>query len=151
MNKQQDNIDDFLSMFNQVEETECIDDFRVTRDDLLALAEHYQTERWNETYTSRFYPAAGSDRNYMFAQRLCAIRETLGSHAFQGIQERVDEKWRRIFKDTKRALVCKACGVPQDTCGEIQSGTCMECRDADGPQAEEHEESTSLTGSPGRD
>lgn len=149
MNKQQDNVDDFLSMFNQVEETECIDDFRVTRDDLMALAEHYLTERWNDGFSRRFYPAARLDRSFMLDQRLCAIGEVLGCHTFRGIQERVDEKWRRIVKEARRALVCKACGVPQHTLWEIQSGTCMECRDADGPQAERGEAAHSTLRSPG--
>lgn len=151
MNKQIANADEFPRIFDQPEEAEYIDGFRVTRDDLLVLAEHYLTECWNETYSRRFYPAGCYDQDYMLDRRLYAIRAVLGDHAFEEIQRRVDQKWRRIFKDAKRGLVCKACGVPQELLWGIDDGMCMECRDADGPQAEEHEESTSLTGSPVRD
>lgn len=136
MNKQRDNVDDFLSIFDQQEEMEYIDGFGVTHDDLLALAAHYLDVIWDENYWYKFFRQAGGtwERRRMANRRLNAIAEALGDHAFEEVQRRVDEKWRRIFKDAKRGLVCKACGVPQETLWGIDDEMCMECRHADGPQ-----------------
>lgn len=108
----------------------------MTRDDLLALAAHYLDVIWDANYWDRFFRQAGGtwERRRDARRRLNAIAEALGDHAFEEIQRRVDQKWRRIFKDAKQGLVCKACGVPQETLWGIDDEVCMECRDADGPQ-----------------
>ena len=155
MNKQMENADDFLSIFDQPEEQlEYVHGFRVTREDLEALAEHYLDVIWDVDYWDRFYRQYGGtwERRRDASHRLNVIAETLGDRTFEEIERGVDEKWKRSFKDySKGPLVCNACGVPQETLWGIDDQMCLECRDADGPQAEEHEESTSLTGSLGRD
>ena len=149
MNRHRENVNDFLTIFDQPEEAEYIDGFRVTRDDLLVLAEHYLTECWNETYSRRFYPAGCYDQDYMLDRRLYAIRAVLGDHAFEEIQRRVDQKWKRIFKDAKRDLVCKACGVPQELLWGIDDGMCVWCRGVKRPRAEQGEGAHSTLRSPG--
>ena len=118
MNKQMENADDFLSIFDQPEEQlEYVDGFRVTSKDLEALAAHYLDVIWDADYWDRFTRQAGGtwERRRDARHRLNAIAEALGNRTFEQIERGVDEKWKRIFKDSKRALVCNACGVPQQT------------------------------------